>query len=56
MADVSIADSVEVPEVPVPTLPNGYQELSEIIDPLKESDWYRHIHRNTRVYLEQNII
>ncbi|CAB4007573.1 Hypothetical predicted protein [Paramuricea clavata] len=38
VADVSSADSVEVPEVPAPTLQNGLQELNEVIDPLKESD------------------
>ncbi len=38
MADVSSSDSVEVPEVPAPTLQNGLQELNEIIDPLRESD------------------
>ena len=38
MADVSSSDSVEVPEVPAPTLQNGLRELNEIIDPLRESD------------------
>lgn len=40
MEDVSSTDSVEVPEVPLPTLQNGLQELNETIDPLKESDCY----------------
>jgi hypothetical protein len=38
VADVSSADSVEVPEVPAPTSQNGLRELNEVIDPLKESD------------------
>ena len=45
--DVWSTDSVEVPEVPLPTLQNGLQELNETIDPLKESDCY-----DIEVYIE----